>query len=208
METVEIVADSKIENNLLEMSNLIVKCNTECTLPLQSPEIDVDLGEMATENEVIADNRLVGALGDMSIDTDYTPSEEKVEMEFTPVEEKPSQNYDVAMDNRADEWPPIDFFIEKNVVELARCSWRGSSKNQRYLKGCLWSPDGTCLLTTVNGDGMHVFETPRDLFEVDSISPQRPLDCLQSVVHVKEGGIVYDYCWFPLMNSNDPATCW
>ncbi|XP_031621676.1 telomerase Cajal body protein 1 homolog [Contarinia nasturtii] len=54
---------------------------------------------------------------------------------------------------------------------------------------------------------MHVFETPRDLYEAESISPERPLNCLESVVHVNEGGIVYDYCWFPLMNSNDAATC-
>lgn len=61
---------------------------------------------------------------------------------------------------------------------------------------------------SVNGDGMHIFETPRDLYGAESISPDRPLDCLQSVVHIKEGGTVYDYCWFPFMNSNDAATCW
>lgn len=152
---------------------------------------------------------------DQSTDVDYTPSEEKssTDIDFTPVKEKQPQNYDEVMD--FDESPvethvipSVDFFIEKNVVELARCSWRGSSRNQRYLKGCLWSPDGTCLLTTVNGDGMHVFETPRDLYSAETVSADRPLDCLQSVVHVKEGGIVYDYCWFPFMNSGDPATCW
>lgn len=42
----------------------------------------------------------------------------------------------------------VDYFCDRNVVELARCSWRGSSKRQKYLRGVAWSPDGTCVLTT------------------------------------------------------------
>lgn len=178
--------------------------------PFKIPILTVDNKLIATLIEVseISDT-------DQSTDVDYTPSEEKscTDIDFTPVEEKQPQNYEEAMDCdeaplKSLDIPWVDFFIEKNVVELARCSWRGSSRNQRYLKGCLWSPDGTCLLTTVNGDGMHVFDTPRDLYSAETVSDDRPLDCLQSAVHIKEGGIVYDYCWFPFMNSNDPATCW
>lgn len=191
----------------------------ELSTPLETPETDTDDDKMRFKIPIItADNRHIATLveisdTDQSTDIDYTPSEEKscIEIDFTPIEEKQPQNFDEPMDcdvNELVEKPSIDFFIEKNVIELARCSWRGSSKNQRYLKGCLWSPDGTCLLTTVNGDGMHVFETPRDLYSAESVSAERPLDCLQSAVHIKEGGIVYDYCWFPFMNSNDPTTCW
>lgn len=175
--------------------------------PFKIPLITIDNKHIATLVET-SDT-------DQSTDIDFTPSQEKsyTDIEFTPIEEKPPQNYTEAMDcddktNETNHLPSVDFFIEKNVIELARSSWRGSSRNQRYLKGCLWSPDGTCLLTTVNGDGMHVFETPSDLYGTDSISPDRPLDCLQSAVHIKEGGIVYDYCWFPFMSSADPATCW
>lgn len=99
-------------------------------------------------------------------------------------------------------------FEEKRLTELSRYSWRGSSKRQRFLKGCLWSPDGTCILTTVNCEGMHIIELPQDLYATESVSSDRPLDILQSAVHIKEGGIVYDYCWYPFMNSNDPASCW
>lgn len=102
----------------------------------------------------------------------------------------------------------IGYFCDKHVVELSRCTWRGSTKNQRFLKGCLWSPDGTCILTVANGNGMHVFELPGDLYTVDSIGEDRPLDILQSAVHIKEGGSVYDYCWYPFMNSSNPTSCW
>lgn len=103
--------------------------------------------------------------------------------------------------------PSVQYFEEDQVTELARYSWRGSSKHQKFLKGCLWSPDGTCVLTTVNGDGMHVVEMPQDLYGADGISSDRSVDVLQSAVHVPEGGIVYDYCWYPFMNSSDPASC-
>lgn len=101
----------------------------------------------------------------------------------------------------------LDYFAEHKVIELSRYAWRGSSKRQRFLRGCLWSPDGSCVLTTVNGDGMHVVELPTDLYSSHEVSVDRPVDLLQSAVHIKEGGTVYDCCWFPFMNSSDPTSC-
>lgn len=192
----------------------------EMPISVETPDTDAEKASPFKIPLITIDNRHIATLvetsdTEQSTDIDFTPSQEKsyTDIEFTPVEEKPPNDFTEAMDCddkaiESNHSPLVDFFIERNVVELARCSWRGSSRNQRYLKGCLWSPDGTCLLTTVNGDGMHVFETPSDLYGADSISTDRPLDCLQSAVHIKEGGIVYDYCWFPFMNSGDPATCW
>lgn len=102
----------------------------------------------------------------------------------------------------------IKYFNEFKLMELSRYSWRSSVSKQRFLKGCIWSPDGTCILTVVNCDGMHVVEMPQDLYGFERIPEDRPLDVLQSAVHVKEGGLVYDYCWYPFMNSNDSSTCW
>lgn len=101
----------------------------------------------------------------------------------------------------------VTYFVDKQITELSRYAWRGCSKRQRYLNGCLWSPDGTCILTAVNWDGMHVVDLPADVYENESVSPDRPLDVLQSAVHVKEAGLVYDYCWYPYMNSAEPASC-
>lgn len=101
----------------------------------------------------------------------------------------------------------VDYFSNKSVYELSRYSWTGSQSNQKFLKGCLWSPDGTCILSAVNGDGMHVVELPRDLYSATVPSGDRPVDILESAVHVKEAGIIYDFCWYPLMNSGYPNTC-
>lgn len=143
------------------------------------------------------------------------------DMECTPVDEIPKPVYQSTNGEYSTEQSitqkaePTEYsvseksyFVNDDVVELARCSWRGSKHNQKFLKGCLWSPDGTCALTAINGEGMQVFELPRDLYDGDSVQVDRPLDVLRSAVHVAEGGTIYDYCWYPFMNSSDPATCW
>lgn len=156
METDEIVIDNmriqleKIEMQTDQMSSpIIIDSNT----PIETPETETDDNKKCFKIPIkTADNQHITPLVEVSDGTDYTPSEEKsgTDIDFTPVEEKQLYNHDEPMDcdSKEVELPSIDFFIEKNVVELARSSWRGSSKNQRYLKGCLWSPDGTCLLTT------------------------------------------------------------
>ncbi|KAF5290834.1 hypothetical protein FQA39_LY14596, partial [Lamprigera yunnana] len=70
-----------------------------------------------------------------------------------------------------------------------------------------WSPDGTCLLTVVRGAGMHVMELPSDLYTGDSMLTSRPVNPLTPAVSVPEGGLIYDFCWYPGMNSGNPATC-
>lgn len=98
------------------------------------------------------------------------------------------------------------YFEKQTLIELSRHSW--GIKDQNYLRGCVWSPDGTCVLAPVNRDGMHVLELPTDLYTTESVSPDRPLDLLQSAVHIREGGSIYDYCWYPYMNSGQPESCW
>lgn len=102
-------------------------------------------------------------------------------------------------------------FSNKTLVELCNSSWspsnRARNEVQPYLRGCKWSPDGTCCLTVVNNDGVHVTELPKDLY-TGSVHPERTIDILDSVIHVKEAGLVYDFCWYPGMNSHVPESCW
>lgn len=100
-----------------------------------------------------------------------------------------------------------EFNFEKTALELGRSQWPNYD-DQHYLRGCKWSPDGTCLLTIVRGAGMHVMELPVDLYNGDSLLTSRPIVPLVPAVSVPEGGLVYDYCWYPGMNSSNPATCW
>jgi len=67
-----------------------------------------------------------------------------------------------------------------------------------YTRGCKWSPDGLCILTLSDDNRLKIFDTPSH--EVDSGS-------LQAAVTMKEAETVYDFQWFPLMDSNKPETC-
>ncbi|CAG4953097.1 unnamed protein product [Colias eurytheme] len=101
-------------------------------------------------------------------------------------------------------------FTSKTLVELCSASWSRSPKVthdiQPYLRGCKWSPDGTCCLCVVNNDGVHVMELPRDLYSGD-VTADRTIDVLEPVIHIKEAGLVYDFCWYPGMNSGVPESC-
>ncbi|KAL4718140.1 hypothetical protein ACJJTC_012345 [Scirpophaga incertulas] len=118
---------------------------------------------------------------------------------LTTVNSSDSSNY---------EFPAL--FKSKTLIEVCSSSWCRSQKAkedvQPYLRGCKWSPDGTCCLCIINNDGTHLVELPRDLYS-DIPTTNRTIDILDSVVHIKEAGLVYDYCWYPGMNSAIPESC-
>ncbi|XP_075976757.1 telomerase Cajal body protein 1 homolog [Anticarsia gemmatalis] len=101
-------------------------------------------------------------------------------------------------------------FTSKTLLELSNSSWSRSAKAkedlQPYLRGCKWSPDGTCCLTVVNNDGMHITELPTELYS-GNVASNRMINILDSIIHVKESGLIYDYCWYPHMNSAVPESC-
>lgn len=79
---------------------------------------------------------------------------------------------------------------------------------QNYIRGCKWSPDGTCLLYAVRGDGMAVIELPTTFYNMDVLNISTPSIELKPVLKIPENAMLYDFCWYPGMNSQDPATCW
>jgi len=52
------------------------------------------------------------------------------------------------------------------------------------------------------------FHTVTDWKENPERSLEQNIPSLESVLRVKEGGLVYDYCWYPLMSSYDPVSSW
>lgn len=49
--------------------------------------------------------------------------------------------------------PEVNELFQNALLELGRRLWSSSAEQQHYTKGCLWSPDGTCILTPVHLDG-------------------------------------------------------
>lgn len=82
---------------------------------------------------------------------------------------------------------------------------RNGATHGNFLKGVKWSPDGTCLLTNSEDNFIRLFEAPSSLFG-GGVQQQQEAD-MPSVLKVDEGETVFDFCWFPGMNSADPSTC-
>ncbi|XP_065829238.1 telomerase Cajal body protein 1-like [Oscarella lobularis] len=82
-------------------------------------------------------------------------------------------------------------------------------KNDNFLKGCKWSPDGLCLMTCSNDSRIRLFNLPYQLHpsytkEDSKNETTASLDC---VLQMREPEGIYDYNWYPSMNSSCPETC-
>ncbi|EFN73982.1 WD repeat-containing protein 79 [Camponotus floridanus] len=89
---------------------------------------------------------------------------------------------------------------------VATKEYQPTNLYENFTKGCQWSPDGTCLLVPSEDFRIRIYELPKELY-----SGQFPSDFIQTdfmpALTVKEGGLIYDACWYPFMNSWDPITC-
>ncbi|KAL6423170.1 hypothetical protein ACFW04_010090 [Cataglyphis niger] len=96
--------------------------------------------------------------------------------------------------------------ITPRLLCVATKEYEPTDLYENFTKGCQWSPDGTCLLVPSEDFRIRIYELPRELY-----SGQFPSDFLQTdftpALTIKEGGLIYDACWYPFMNSWEPITC-
>ena len=80
--------------------------------------------------------------------------------------------------------------------------------NGNFFKGGKWSPDGLCFLTSTNDNCIRLFNTPFQYLheQWDSVAGSTKSD-LQTCFRIQESGCIFDFTWYPLMNSQNPATC-
>ncbi|GES93892.1 telomerase Cajal body protein 1-like [Rhizophagus clarus] len=76
-----------------------------------------------------------------------------------------------------------------------------NASEENFFKNAKWSPDGSCILTSTNDNVLRIFDLPRNALEIDD-----ELE-LNSVLDCHAGETVYDFCWYPMMSSQDPDTC-
>ncbi|XP_029311036.1 telomerase Cajal body protein 1 isoform X2 [Cottoperca gobio] len=78
-----------------------------------------------------------------------------------------------------------------------------SNPPENYLKGCKWAPDGSCILTNSADNVLRVYNVPPEIYSYnwDLLSEMSP------VLRMAEGDTIYDYCWYPKMNSLEADTC-
>ncbi len=87
-----------------------------------------------------------------------------------------------------------------------------------FPQGCEISPDGLCVLTSTAADNLlrlyNIHPTTATTLESDASNVQKQQtperkgpSSWQYCLSAQEGDSVRTYCWYPLMNSYDPATC-
>ncbi|KAG0761078.1 hypothetical protein G6F29_010857 [Rhizopus arrhizus] len=86
--------------------------------------------------------------------------------------------------------------IQQNV------NLQDQSEQNNFFKNTKWAPDGTCLLTNSADDVVRLFSLPSNVYEESS-------ETVTMIPNfgIREGESVYDFDWYPLMNSQDPDSC-
>ncbi|XP_064403801.1 telomerase Cajal body protein 1-like isoform X3 [Halichondria panicea] len=94
-------------------------------------------------------------------------------------------------------------FVLGSDPVLLTGSWK-EFKGNNFLRGCKWSPDGTCLLTCSDDDVMRLYNLPTELYQSGATEK---LPEITPVLRVPHASGIYDYCWYPSMSSWEPTTC-
>ncbi|KAF4524760.1 hypothetical protein B566_EDAN016548 [Ephemera danica] len=110
-------------------------------------------------------------------------------------------------------WTPLDFQFD-NVIRMTG-AWRDFNPREiedsmaTFTKGCKWAPDGTCILTNSDDHMLRIFNLPESIYGVSSwdIATNKLPSDLDQAVSCREGGTIYDFCWYPGMTSLEPLTC-
>lgn len=103
-----------------------------------------------------------------------------------------------------DYFKPISIPYQKSKVD-----YNQFGRVNNYLKGCKWAPDGTCLISWSNDQQVRLFNLPTDLWQppIDESKINQSSDDLLCALTIQESGLIYDACFNPIMNSNEPETC-
>ncbi|XP_015927710.2 telomerase Cajal body protein 1 [Parasteatoda tepidariorum] len=136
-------------------------------------------------------NNLKDSLGDQSSISNTGGNYSDDDQDCHIIEE--SQSFDDILD-----FKPVPIQITGAWSEF-------SNKNENnYARGCKWAPDGSCVLTCSADNVLRIFNLPSELWD---FSKWQDISEMTSVLKFSEGELIYDYCWYPLMASNDPASC-
>lgn len=220
-ESVPEVLQVESEKFANDLSDQIKNSENEITESCETKEDNTEAPEIQDEKIEETKNQLLQQLEEMEVD--LTPSNQNTqEMDSEHLDSaEPCEDQPEAYEDHEKQEDQIKEFVEdesmklkektyfqnQQLFELGRFSILNSQEFQNYFKGCLFSPDGCCILAPVNGDGIHVFELPQDLYGQEEVSETREITKMKSVIYVRTACNIYDFCWYPYMNSQAPETC-
>ncbi|KAK6195388.1 hypothetical protein SNE40_000832 [Patella caerulea] len=157
----------------------------------------LDTGEQLESERLLESQKLEALNRCEELETAMEDENVPVKEESIPVNEESTEADD------AQQGYEIQYDFSKSPGQITGAWTEFENKEQNFLKGCKWSPDGSCILTNSDDNYLRLFNTPSEVYygNMENV-PQ-----MTSILKMKGGETIYDYCWYPLMNSSDPATC-
>ena len=80
-------------------------------------------------------------------------------------------------------------------------------KQNNYGRGCMFSPDGLCILSYSEDNKIRLFEPPQETSSDQKFDTDEQDPSWDAVVTIPISGPIYDVNWYPLTDSSDPDTC-
>ena len=98
---------------------------------------------------------------------------------------------------------------------LLKCSFpitsSSSSQEDCFPRGCQFSPDGLCILTSQSNRlllyNTHVSSSTTSTETTTAATTTTSKDNWKPALECQSGDSVRSYAWYPYMNSNEPASC-
>ncbi|XP_024915719.1 telomerase Cajal body protein 1 isoform X2 [Cynoglossus semilaevis] len=123
------------------------------------------------------------------------------EVKKTPEEEDECNGNEPADSPSEGQHLALEFTQNPQILTGSWTEYSGFPEN--YLKGCKWAPDGSCILTNSADNILRVYNLPPEVYSYN----WNTLPEMSPALRMAEGDTIYDYCWYPKMNSLYPDTC-
>ena len=144
---------------------------------------------------------------------EYTTKNSLIDLERTSALNMDKLDDEKEHDTQCKSVVEVDGLVAQNPAKnrtktlVARHVFPSENKNN-YTRGCLFSPDGLCILTSNDDNTVRIFEPPQEKERPDNLTEKNlNIKELNAAVSVRNSGPIYDLNWYPLMNSSDPVTC-
>jgi WD40 repeat protein len=171
--------------------------------------------DIITFAEEVANSKDSLANSESCLKASTSPAQfENVEVRVEEVENSEKKIEEETTEENDQTAAPIETFSESiNFIKLNpafRPNLLGQVSFESYTRGCKWSPDGLCILSLTDDNRLKIFDTPS--YQTSKQTTYQTLcqtsesDELHPAVTMKEAETVYDFQWFPLMDSSKPET--
>ncbi|KAL7301826.1 hypothetical protein TKK_0005433 [Trichogramma kaykai] len=111
----------------------------------------------------------------------------------------------IELQNQQNEILTYDWTTPKLICKASK-EFASTDNYENFTKGCQWAPDGTCVLVPSEDYRFRLFDLPKELYN-GTLPENFEISDFKSSLSIKEGGTIYDFCWFPHMSSWEPSTC-